>query len=813
MRAGIQEAAARQPIAILLDDIHWADNATLLALRSLAMQSHAPVAWILTARSGAGGAAARETLGELHRAGATFVRLSPLSPMAVADVVQDAVRASADRSLLDLAAKAHGSPFLLIELVRGLDEEGRLNVHGGQASAAGDRLPRRLAVGMEQRLDGLSAEAAAIVRVAATLPDRFSAALLAAVLDHPPAALMSGVQEAVRADLLAEDGDHLTFRHDLLREAARQSLPRSLRRAMERQSAATMLEMGAAPEVVATQLARSAEVGDQAAIAGLRQAARAVGQSDPSAAADLSKRAVELLPPGDSARGLLVAETVVLMNRANRYQEAQELAASTLSTEVSYEGEAEIRLRVAAGNEQPEQRIADNRLALKLPGINDVTRARHQAWLAYFEVVNGLQADGSTATAAADAATATGDLEAQIVSGTALAVLDEQEGYAKRAMRRMADVDALTRTGEPTLGHIIAAIHRVRLLATVGPLDEAGEQIAIAAGQAHRDCNAMALPPLAILGGMVQVAAGQLAAARDTIDALPPPEWGTVTENNMMRTLVLSEVAVRTDDRKLLHELVNEAHALYPSTSPLVSCGAAYVIALAAWHRGDTHEAVRWLSAQSTRVITPLWLNVVDQLILMSRVASAGGDAGLRARVLQSIEVLERERPGMPLYAAVSRHARGILERDRGALVEAAGMLRPWRPLLCAGAAEDAGAEFARAGRDAEAVEQFNAAFETFVDCEAVADARRVGRALRKRGVERRIVTHPRDKSGWDSLTDAELKVVNMIAVGATNREVAAQLHLSPHTVKAHVRNAFAKLGIKSRGQLSHAVPGSEPAR
>src|SRR5581483_5707246 len=100
----------------------------------------------------------------------------------------------------------------------------------------------------------------------------------------------------------------MRFRHDLLREATRQSLPQSLRRAMERQSATIMLEMGAAPEEVATQLARSAEVGDQAAIAALRQAAQSVANSDPSVAADLSKRAFELQLPDDPGRGALVTE-------------------------------------------------------------------------------------------------------------------------------------------------------------------------------------------------------------------------------------------------------------------------------------------------------------------------------------------------------------------------------------------------------------------------------------------------------------------------------------------------------------------------
>lgn len=94
------------------------------------------------------------------------------------------------------------------------------------------------------------------------------------------------------------------------------------------------------------------------------------------------------------------------------------------------------------------------------------------------------------------------------------------------------------------------------------------------------------------------------------------------------------------------------------------------------------------------------------------------------------------------------------------------------------------------------------AAVDTYVDCEAIADARRVGRMLRGLGVARRIVAHPRARTGWDSLTDSELKVINLIAEGATNRSVAQQLHLSPHTVKTHLRNAFAKLGMTSRAQL-----------
>ncbi|HEY1936168.1 MAG TPA: ATP-binding protein, partial [Acetobacteraceae bacterium] len=89
LQAAIHGVASRRPLAILLEDIHWADNATLLALRSLAgTRPGAPVLWVLTARTGAGGPAVRETLTALEHKGAKFLRLTAMTPSAVADIVQ-----------------------------------------------------------------------------------------------------------------------------------------------------------------------------------------------------------------------------------------------------------------------------------------------------------------------------------------------------------------------------------------------------------------------------------------------------------------------------------------------------------------------------------------------------------------------------------------------------------------------------------------------------------------------------------------------------------------------------------------------------
>src|SRR6201993_4494997 len=564
----INAAATETPLVIVLEDLHWADNGTLLALRSLAAAGpDVAVLWVLTARTGAGGPAAQETFSALPRA---------------------------DASLLNLAAKAHGNPFLISELIGGLGEEGRLDVSGGRAVATGDTLPRRLSDTMQQRLDQLSNAASQVVRVAAVLPDRFSAGLLAAMLERRPAALVSAVEEAVRAHLLVEDGERLRFRHDLLREATRQSLPQSLRRAMERQSATVMLDMGAAPEEVAPQLARSAEVGDQAAIAALRQAAQSVANSDPSAASDLSKRALELQSPPDPGRGPLVAETIVLLNRATRYEEAQRLASSTLSATLAPDEEAGIRLRLpTVTTETTTRHIEENRRALELPDVSEVTRARHQAWLAYNLAMYGQHGhDSAAANEAAAAAASTGDLESSILAGIALACLDCANGYAGRALHRVEELQALTPADDMTAHHL-AAIHLANLLTAVGRLEDAAALVADRIEKSQKERDGMALHIWSLTSGGVEVAAGRLSAARAAIEPLPTPDRTGATFIEARRMSILAEVAARTDDRTLLLETMSSAREAYSDSSPAVRRDAAGVLGLAAGPRDHIYEGGR----------------------------------------------------------------------------------------------------------------------------------------------------------------------------------------------------------------------------
>ncbi len=61
---------------------------------------------------------------------------------------------------------------------------------------------------------------------------------------------------------------------------------------------------------------------------------------------------------------------------------------------------------------------------------------------------------------------------------------------------------------------------------------------------------------------------------------------------------------------------------------------------------------------------------------------------------------------------------------------------------------------------------------------------------------------------GWESLTDAELRVVRLVTEGLTNPQIAGRLFVSAQTVKTHMKNVFRKLGVSSRaalGEILHA--------
>ncbi len=230
-----------------------------------------------------------------------------------------------------------------------------------------------------------------------------------------------------------------------------------------------------------------------------------------------------------------------------------------------------------------------------------------------------------TGNQAAAAAAPTGDLESRILSGVALACLDCANGYADRALHRVEQLQALSPADDMTAHHL-AAVHLANLLSLVGRLEDAAALVKGRREKARQERDGMALHIWALTSGGVEVAAGRLSAARAAIEWLPTPDRTEPTFVDARRMSLLAEVAARTDDRTLLLEKVNEARDAYSSDSPAVRRDAAAVLGLAAWQRDDVHEGLRWLSGDISLLVTPIVPNVLDQLTLTARVASAAGD-------------------------------------------------------------------------------------------------------------------------------------------------------------------------------------------
>src|SRR6266849_4049082 len=153
LEAQLERAAREHPMLICLDDLQWADAGTVEALRVLpARLGDVPVVWIAAYRTGQASALLLHSVAELAEANATRLVLDPLDEDSVGRVIADLMRAQADPALLEIAENAHGIPFLLIELLRGLLEEGLVQVDRAQAVLVEARLPARVRDSMQERL-------------------------------------------------------------------------------------------------------------------------------------------------------------------------------------------------------------------------------------------------------------------------------------------------------------------------------------------------------------------------------------------------------------------------------------------------------------------------------------------------------------------------------------------------------------------------------------------------------------------------------------------------------------------------------------
>jgi len=66
----------------------------------------------------------------------------------------------------------------------------------------------------------------------------------------------------------------------------------------------------------------------------------------------------------------------------------------------------------------------------------------------------------------------------------------------------------------------------------------------------------------------------------------------------------------------------------------------------------------------------------------------------------------------------------------------------------------------------------------------------------------KRRLARGRPQTGWNALTRSERDITSLVVKGLTNREIGAQLFVSPRTVETHLTNVFSKVGLSSRREL-----------
>ena len=313
IRAHLEQRAAAAPVLVCLDDLHWASPATLAALRALPRDlKRYPVAWLL-ARSSTPQRHVDYLFGLLEKDGAARVTLAPLDQDAVAAMLTDAFGAPPDQALADLARGAAGNPSLVAELIGGLRDDDAVQVTGGRAVLASARLPQRIHRLAQRRLDGLSKQARQLLVTAAVLGPAFRLEDAAEMLGETPATLLPAVEEAMDAAIMTAAEDAFAFRHQLLRRAVGEMIPRPARNALHRQYGEILLARGESAARAASHLLQAAHPADRASLAGLDKAAAQTLASAPQTAAGLALRALELTAPADPdalSRAVAAAEAL-----------------------------------------------------------------------------------------------------------------------------------------------------------------------------------------------------------------------------------------------------------------------------------------------------------------------------------------------------------------------------------------------------------------------------------------------------------------------------------------------------------------------
>jgi DNA-binding CsgD family transcriptional regulator/DNA replicative helicase MCM subunit Mcm2 (Cdc46/Mcm family) len=801
-RARMRERAAQRPLLILLDDLQWADPDSLRAAAYLARRSRGlPVALVGAARGWP--EQAMQTAKELANEGfARVAWLDALSHEGSRELLSLLVGGELPDAVVDDAFQLTGGiPLLLREAGRTLRSEGGLPRHGlGQPD-------RRHSLLLLSQLGALPPGTIRALQATAVLGTRARVRLVHLISAMDEDAFTEAIDVGLISGVLRDEGDGwIAFRHEMLAAAMVEDMPPAQRRLLHSRAYTTFVgagelsaavphalraglhgDRGAIETVTTAASAALAEGALETGMAHLEAAFELAGPSpsnellerradalflanQPEAARDWYMQLIRRMAPQEASRAVLAKATQCA---AYSGQLAEALASYDLlikgcpPSEPIYADLLVERAHVVWELDGPAAALESlrgvNEGELDLFGREklDFVRAAH-----LFQAGNldGVPLAEQRARAILNQLSAGGTLD---LKSSANVIMMHASNCG--ALERFDETVEMVDRGVEFFGHSGAMLPMVPLLiCKLGVLLHAGALVETVAGvddlEEEIEFGPLLAPYLISFKVRALVGLGRLDEARRTRDeALRFPgsqSWYVQLGLGLARGQALM-VRGRIDEAAQVYEEIEETVRRLELRHPcvLIWAGEAIDAALAA---GDLEAAERrtsWLEAHSSPAMG-VW----------PRMIALAGRAGLAAAKGDRVEA------DRLFAAAVAEPCQLELERART-------LLRYGTWLRQNGHSVRARPRLAEALRTAETRGAAPLAEEARLELSAAG------------GRRRRSPTE-------NELTTQQARVASIAATGATNREIAGQLHISARTVESHLAAALLKLNVRTRGEL-----------
>ena len=809
---------SRAPLLLVLDDLQWADEASLLLWRRLGrIAGQSPLVVLGAARPVPTRVELEAVRRDLRIRGGRELALGPLTAAQAGTLVERWAGGSPGARLTAALEAAAGNPLYVCESIDAWSRAGRLALERGVLELDDRVAPdasetKSLTVAITDRLDFLSPRCRETLRTAALLGTEFSPTELGGVAGLDIAELVRVLQEAIAARVLESNEGRLRFRHGLIKQALYESTPTALRALLAQHAMQWLIETNAGIERVAGLLHLAGDTVDGRALDWLTEHIGELVGLAPTLAFDLIDQALASLPTGDSRFAVLQDHLAIVALHLGKFEVSERTAHSVLATsrDPDRRGQALWNLGTTlSGRGRAEEGLALVSEACGRYPSDSLWHARLTALRAYqLFVLHRLdEADTEAARALAEGeslpdATATG-FALYVVSG-----VHALRGQNAESLRWIDHGVAVAAT-DPRLTDLklLMLCNRVGQLLSLDRRTESAAELRRVRAMAEQ-VGTRRMATIQLLAADQAFNLGRWDEVTAEADALF--DSGFLETNRQMAADILGMaalVAVHRDDPDTCHRILgllgteHSTGAEHEVQSAFVSLARA----LAAEHAGRPEEGIAILSVAFDHKRIGSNSNV-EVLPTLSRLARRLGQDDVVRRAAD----LAAQRDGGPSFKALARWCRALADDDPAELIEVAGYYRS-QGQLCdmANALEDAAVIAARTNRHEAARDAITEAMTAYAELGALWDAQRAKSQLRAEGLQIGVRgPRKRPTTGLAALTPTERRVAELVAQGGSNTEIAERLVISRRTVEVHVSHILAKLQVGSRGEIAPAMAG-----